>query len=399
MVDHLRVMGDDAISDLVPPPWARQRIAELVQPGAPIWVSTPDAGALILATAVTAPIDLPRFRNAAMDGFSVALERMVPEAGTTVASDAWPIATGQRVPDEADTVIPLERATEIAPHQIRISGPIDRGANIRSAGEELHAGERALEAGSLLGPAAMGLLAALGVDEVEVIPRPRVGILVTGDELRTADPGAGTPIAPNEINDANGPMLRALVAQAGYAVSVTLRTGDDASAVSASLASLAEQCDLILTSGGASVGRRDHVARALEADGQIVLRQLALRPGRPTCFGYVAGTPLVVLPGNPLALLIGYEVIGRPALRRLAGHRRVMRPTVRARFDARVDVRPDRWEAVPVLLLPESDVVVAVPAAKRRAGMLAGAAGADGLVLLAPGTDAPAEVNVELWSE
>jgi molybdopterin molybdotransferase len=372
-------------------------VADLLEPRPAIRVRTQTAHGLILASAVMAPIDLPRFRNAAMDGFAVALGHVIHEAGAAVATGVRPIATGQRLPDDADAVVPLERATEIAPHQIRITGRIEAGVNVRFAGEELQAGERALEAGSPLGPPAIGLLAALGVGEVDVVPPPRIGILVTGDELHAADPADVTTLAPDEIRDANGPMLHALVVQAGCQVTATLRTRDDASAVSGALARLARECDLIFTSGGASVGRRDRVARALETDGQVVVRQLAVRPGRPTCFGFVSGTPVVVLPGNPLALLVGYEVIGRPALRRLGGHRRLVRPTVAAHLDARIDVRPDRWEAVPVLLRPESDGLVAVPATKRRSGMLIGAAGADGLALLEPGIATPARVNVELW--
>jgi len=398
MADRARQVGDDRTGDLIPPPRARQLVAELLQPGLPIRVPTETAHGLVLASAVHAPIALPRFRNAAMDGYAVSLGQVVHESGVAVATAVRPIATGQRLPDEADAVVPLERAVEIAPDRIRVLGNIDAGSHVRPAGEELEAGQRALQAGCRLGPAAMGLLAALGVADVEVVPAPRVGILVTGDELDTAEAAGEATHVTDRIHDANGPMLRAFVVEAGGHVTALVHTRDDDRAVRGALARLARDCDLIFTSGGASVGRRDRVARALETDGQVALRQLAVRPGRPTCFGFVSGTPVVVLPGNPLALLVGAEIIGRPALRRLGGHRRLVRPTVPARLDARVEVRLDRWEAVPVLLRQQPDGLVAVPTAKRRSGMLTGAASADGLALLEPGTATPVRVNVELWS-
>lgn len=333
-----------------------------------------------------------------MDGYAVQTARLTQDGPIWVSADATPISTGQRVPDTADAVVPFERVENASGGNVRIIGRVRRGDHVRLAGEELRAGAPALAAGTRLTPPAIGLLVAMGCQQVEVVGRPRVGLLVSGDELAEI---AAIPADRNHrdeaIHDANGPMLAALIEEAGAHVERFVRVRDLPAAIDAALRRMAETCDLILTSGGASVGPRDHLVAAVERLGSIVLRQLALRPGRPASLGIIEGVPVVLLPGNPLALLVGYEVLGRPALRRLAGDPSPLRRRITAAFAGAATVRTDRWQAVPVRLQPSQAQVIAEPAGGRGSAMLTGAAVADGLAFIAPGTRVPADVEVELW--
>lgn len=371
---------------------------DFVVPCPAIRCALAEAPGSILATPIDAPCDLPPFRNAAMDGFAVDTAQLEPDGDAWVAVGASPISTGQRVPDAFDAVVPLERAASGFGDRIRISGPVRVGDHVRSRGEELRAGARVLAAGSRLTPAAIGLLAGLGYRAVDIVRPPRVGLLISGDELAELVGLAARRVRRDEqIHDANGPMLGALVAAAGGQVARVVTLGDEPQAIEAALQGLTETCDLVLTSGGASVGRRDHLPAAVDRIGRVVLRQLALRPGRPTCLGLLGSVPVVVLPGNPLALLVGYEVLGRPMLRRLAGDASPLRRKVTAWFAPPAAVLTDRWQAVPVRLDRSEARVIATPAGGSGSAMLSGAATADGLAFLAPAVRTPADVEVELW--
>lgn len=333
-----------------------------------------------------------------MDGYAVATARLREDGPAWVSADATPISTGQRLPDAADAVVPLERVESASGGNIRIIGRVRPGDHVRAAGEELRTGGRVLAAGTRLAPPAIGLLAALGCQGVEIVRRPRVGLLVTGDELAEVAPiRADRDHRDEMIHDANGPMLSALVEEAGGQVEHCVRVRDVPTAIEAALRRMAETCDLIFTSGGASVGPRDHLVAAVERLGRIVLRQLALRPGRPTSLGIVGPVPVVLLPGNPLALLVGYEILGRPAQRRLAGDPSPLRPRITAWFADVTTVRTDSWQAVPVRLERRRAQVIARPSGGCGSAMLTGAAVADGLALMPPGSRTPGDVEVELW--
>lgn len=378
---------------LAAPQQARQAVLDLVRP-LPALRAPPHVGS-VLAEPVIASFDLPRFRNAAMDGFAIRCADLQRDGDEWVGSAGVPISTGQRVPGQADAVVPIERA-RMDGQRLRISGAVRPGDHVRSAGEELRAGDIALEAGTALTPPGVGLLAAMGVSAVAVIRRPRVGLLVTGDELvvirSRVDEGE---VQQDQIYDANGPMLAALVEQAGGEVIEVVRSKDDPVAIRAALLDLTRRGDLVITSGGTSVGKRDHVLAAVDDLGELIIRQLAIRPGRPTAAGLVEGKVVILLPGNPLALLVGYEVLARPVIRRLAGHHNPYRQRQLVDLRQVAGAPADRWRAMPVRLWPEQQR--GAPARHLGSGMLSGAATADGLALIPPGSTDLTAVVVELW--
>ena len=348
-----------------------------------------------LAVDVTAPIPLPPFDNAAMDGYAVRLGSGQGSVRSVLRSDAWPIATGMPIPPGADAVVPIERVHE-APERLQFDTDVRPGDHVRRAGEELAAGSLGLAAGSRLTPAAIGLLSSFGLDSVPVIPPPRVAIMVTGDEV--AEPGLALP--PGHIYDADGPLLRALVEEAGGEVVASERLPDDPVRIGKWLVNLAQEADLVCTSGGASLGTRDHLIGRLRELGSLLVHQLAIKPGRPTSMGMIGGTPLVVLPGNPLASLVGFEALVRPALRRLAGDADPLRSRSSAIARGPIAHRPGRLELVPVRSVGAGPVAEVEAVIERGSAMLSGAALADGLALLDAdrGGVAPGErVTVEWW--
>jgi molybdopterin molybdotransferase len=300
------------------------------------------------------------------------------------------------IPTGLQAVVPIER---IRPSDgwLDIQGVVRAGDHIRRAGEEIEAGERAVPAGTRINPATIGLLLALGHGHVPVCAAPRVGILVTGEELFAG----GGPRPAGAVVDSNGPMLEALVAGAGGVIVERLLVTDDPAAIQHSLERLAAECHLVITSGGASVGTRDHLVPTVRASGELLIHQLDMKPGRPTSLGLIDGTPIVLLPGNPLAALIGFEAIGRPIIRSLAGDPVPLRPRVAARALGTVAHKPGRLECVPVQVSWVGGYAGASPLDHRGSGMLRGASLADGVAIL--GADQGAaiegdELALELWA-
>jgi molybdopterin molybdotransferase len=362
---------------------ARAHVLATVSPLPAIDLPLTDALGACLAAAVLAPGPMPPFDNAAMDGFAV-LAGLID--GSLPAS-AVPIATGQRLPPGCDAVVALERVAADG----RIAGDVRAGDHVRRRGEEFNAGGRLLGAGDELTPAAIGLLSGAGVGHVDVHRRPRVAILVTGDELLPLSRRAPDELIP----DANGPMLAAMVAAAGGTLSSLRHVPDDREEMRAALRNAADAADVVLTSGGASVGRPDHVVGLVEELGSIEVHQLAVKPGRPTSFGRIGATRALILPGNPFALLAGFELLGRPLLRRLAGAALPLRR--RVSLPAAVPLQADatRLRLAPVELVDGR----ARPLDAAGAAMLSGAARADGLAFVPPGAGVQAgnELELELW--
>lgn len=363
----------------------------------------------ILAGGVVATTSLPSLDCAAMDGHAVRIGDLqpqeargaAPEGGAPVYSarvpigSAHPICTGMPVPAGFEAVVPVERVRP-SDGWLEIEGVVRSGDHIRPTGEEIRAGELALPAGARINPAAIGLLAALGLSRVLVCAKPRVGILVTGEELCAV---VG-PRAPDAVIDSNGPMLAALVDAAGGVVAGRLLVADDPGAIQASVERLADDCDLVLTSGGASVGTRDHLVATIRASGELLVHQLDLKPGRPTSLGRVGTTPIVLLPGNPLAALIGFEALGRPIVRSLAGDPTPLRPRISARAEAPMAHKPGRTECVPVQVTWAGGFATASPLDHRGSGMLRGASLADGIAVLEADRGSVLEgdeVSVEVW--
>jgi molybdenum cofactor synthesis domain-containing protein len=262
------------------------------------------------------------------------------------------IMTGAVVPAGADAVVMVERTSAVGDGRVKIEVAASAGDHLRQPGEDLRAGQVMFEAGTELGPGHLGVLASVAVSSVSVVPRPRVGVLSTGDEL-VAD---GRPLRPGQIRDTNRPMLLALASVAGF-VPVDLGTvADDEDAITAAIEEGVSTCDAVLTSGGVSVGDFDYVKVVLDRLGQMRWWQVAVRPAKPLAFGTVAGTPVFGLPGNPVSSLVSFELFARPALRQMAGHRDLFRPELAALADEALPRRPDgRLHLVRVVASADDD--------------------------------------------
>jgi molybdopterin molybdotransferase len=306
-----------------------------------------DAQGLLLAEQVMADAPLPSFDNSAMDGYAVRavdLKQATPDkpivlpvvgdvvAGARSVSGMGPglcmrIMTGAPIPAGADAVIPLED-TDRGVARVAIHRSVRTGECVRRAGEDLAAGAIALAPGAALGPQQIGLLAAVGHDRVLVRPRPRVVVISTGSELVEVGkrPGFG------EISDSNSYMLAAAARDAGadaYRVGIV---PDDHAKLLDVLDSQLLRADLIITSGGVSMGAFDVVKEALSQLGTVEFVRIAMQPGMPQGFGHLGRdkTPIFCLPGNPVSSLVSFEVFVRPAIRKLLGKRNVHRQTIQA---------------------------------------------------------------------
>jgi len=294
-----------------------------------------DADGRTTAGAVTSSGPLPPFDNSAMDGYALRAVD-VPEAPTTLPlafsvsieapERALPegscvrITTGQPLPPGGDAVIRVER-TEERGEQVRITHPVERGQNVRPAGENVKAGEEVVAEGRVLTPAAISLLASVGASDVAVRRKPQVAVLVTGDEIV---PHTETP-PPGTIRDSNGPALRAMIRTAGGEARV-VHARDDRENLRHVLETLRE-ADALVVSGGMSVGRDDFVREVLTEMGATwAFYKVKQRPGKPFSFGTWGGVPVFGLPGNPVSSAVCFEVYVRPALARMLGRQQIHRP-------------------------------------------------------------------------
>jgi molybdopterin molybdotransferase len=367
-----RVEPEPGLDGLLSVDAARDAVLTAVPgPTDPEVVSLPDALGRVLAADVVSELELPPWDNSAMDGYAVRSADLMGASETApvllqVAGDipagvapkdrvergtAPRIATGARIPAGADAVIQVEltapadeAGTPLAPASRDASGPLPgwilgyravaAGTAIRRAGSDLRFGDRVLEAGSVVRPASIAVAAGVGLQHLTVRRRPIVGVLATGDEVRSA----GQSLGEAGIPDANGPALMALVEDAGGEPRFLGIAADRLDDVRARLcAGLAEDPDVVIVSGGVSVGPYDHVRAAFDEVGQVDLWRVAVQPGKPFAFGTtrsagLAGRPerdrpvlLFGLPGNPVSTFVTFEVFIRPALLALAGRRDVRR--------------------------------------------------------------------------
>ena len=330
---------------------ALERILARTSPLAPESLELLDALGTTLAEDVVADRDVPPFRNSAMDGYAVrgadvadvpVTLRVTGEIAAGAAprggvgpGEAMRIMTGAPMPDGADTVVRVED-TDNRTDNVTISAATKPGTSVRAAGEDLKRGETILRRGVLLRPAEIGVLATLGRKTVRVVPRPRVAVLSTGDELVELD----AALAPGQIRDANRYSL-ASAARAMGAMPIPLGiVRDTAEDLRRALRDAAERADVIVTSGGVSVGDHDHVKPVVDELGSMDFWSIAIRPGRPLAFGEVDGKLIFGLPGNPVSSLLGFELFVRPALLKMAGRTVLQRPRVTARFEDTLDTPP-----------------------------------------------------------
>ncbi|MFJ4832302.1 gephyrin-like molybdotransferase Glp [Streptomyces sp. NPDC088747] len=348
-------------------------ILATVRPLDPIELQLLDAQGCVLVEDVTVPVSLPPFDNSSMDGYAV---RVADVAGAseefpavlTVVGDvaagqaellhvgpgqAARIMTGAPLPPGAEAVVPVEwtdggldegpvsgmRAHSTAPEgafgQVQVHRPAQARAHVRAKGSDVKAGDRALDAGTILGPPQIGLLAAIGRGTVRVRPRARVVVMSTGSELVQPDEELGT----GQIYDSNSFALCAAARDAGALAYRVGAVADEAETLRATIEDQLIRADLVVTTGGVSVGAYDVVKEALssvgdedEAGGGIEFRKLAMQPGKPQGFGTIGPdhTPLLALPGNPVSSYVSFELFVRPAIRTLMGLKDIHRTTVRA---------------------------------------------------------------------
>jgi molybdopterin molybdotransferase len=330
---------------------ALERILARVRTLEPLSVDLLDALGATLADDAIADRDVPPFRNSAMDGYAViaadvagapATLRVVGEiaAGAMpprpiVRGEAMRIMTGAPLPDGADTIVRVED-TDNRTDSVTITVATKLGTSVRAAGEDLKHGETILRTGTVLRAAEIGVLATIGRKSVRVIGRPRVAVLSTGDELVELD----APLRPGQIRDANRYSL-ASAARAMGATPVPLGiVRDTADDLRRALRDAASKADVIVTSGGVSVGDHDHVKPVVDELGSMDFWSIAIRPGRPLAFGEIDGKLIFGLPGNPVSSLLGFELFVRPALLKMAGRRLLQRPRVTANLDDTLDTPP-----------------------------------------------------------
>jgi len=330
---------------------ALTRILARITPLGPTEVGLLDALDAVIAEDAVADTDVPPFRNSAMDGYAVrgadvaqggVRLRVVGEvaAGSLPdrkvgAGEAVRIMTGAPMPDGADTVVRVED-TDNGPDVVTITTATPQGAAVRRAGEDLRRGEVVLARGTLLRHAEIGVLASIGRATVNVIRRPNVAVLSTGDELVDIADAPG----PGQIRDANRYSLAAAVRATGCAAFELGIARDTADDLRHALGNAAFG-DIVVTSGGVSVGDHDHVKPVVDDMGQMDFWSIAIRPGRPLAFGELrtkrGAVPIFGLPGNPVSALVTFELFVRPALLKMAGRTKLQRPRVQARLLDRID--------------------------------------------------------------
>ena len=316
-------------------------VLALAGPRPAVLVPLAQAHGRALAADVRSTVDLPPWDSSAMDGYAVEAATLHPDAVLDVVDDvpagctrevrlpegaAVRLMTGSPVPAGADAVLPVE-LTDGGTARVQVVGTVAAGAHVRRRGEDVRAGDVVLRAGEVVGAGAVGLLAATGHAQVLVHARPRVAVLSTGAELVAP----GVPLAHGQIHESNGPQLAAAAVAAGAEVVAVVALPDDVGAVREGLADLTGRVDVVVTTGGVSVGAYDVVRDALLADGRGELVHVRMQPGKPQAVGALAdGTPVLALPGNPVSCFVSFEVFVRPLLRRMLGAREVHRRTLTA---------------------------------------------------------------------
>lgn len=323
----------------------RDRVLAGVAPLKPIELPLTAIEGCVLADDATAVVSLPSFDNSSMDGYAVLASDLasasqgapvdlrviddVPAGGvsraTVTRGTAVRIMTGAAMPAGADAVIPVEQ-TDAGTTVVQVHGSVASGSYLRRTGEDVRAGSVVLPAGTLVGSRQIALLAASGHGVVRVHPQPRVAVIATGSEL--VEPGE--PLAAGMIHDANSFMLLSAAREAGaQAYRVGPIVDDDAQFLEA-IEDQLHRCDLILTSGGVSMGAYDTVKAVLSRLGTVHFMKVAMQPGMPQGHGRVEGTPIITLPGNPVSSYVSFEQFVRPAIRRMRGLSGLGRPTLTA---------------------------------------------------------------------
>jgi molybdopterin molybdotransferase len=372
-------------------------------------VATPEALNRVLAEPVVAADSLPPFANSSMDGYALraadvqdaseakpASLRVLADvaAGSDVdvtveKGTAARIMTGAPLPPGADAVVPVEDTSEPwrdggrpLPDAIQIKRAVQPGDYVRPIGEDIEAGQTVIDAGQVIRPQEIGVLASLGVTEIAVVRRPRVGVLATGDELIPIDQA----LTPGKIRNSNGYTQTAQVRQLGGEPIPLGIAGDDAADLRRKLQTgLDAGVDLFVSSAGVSVGAYDVVKMVLEEEGDVRFWRVRMRPGKPLTFGAYQGVPYLGLPGNPVSAMVSFERFVRPSILKMGGHTELERPRVTVTLQE--TVRSDGRETyVRAIVGKEGGEYTAVTTGGQGSHMMTSLVQANALVIIPEGT-------------
>jgi molybdopterin molybdotransferase len=358
-----------------------------------------------LAMDVIAPEDLPRFARSAVDGYAVNAEDTVGASqfkpktlritsertmGQKRARQLW---TGNPIPKGANAVVMLENVKHTA-KKIDVWVPVTPGENVSMKGEDLVKGQIALKAGTRLAPHHLGLAAALGKAEVVVAEKPKIAILATGNELAQV----GTKLGSNQVFDVNRVVLAVMCTELGAEPLDLGIAEDDVREISGKLKAGLETADMAVTSGGTSVGGADLVPEAVDKIGKpgVVVHGLAMRPGMPTALAVIDGKPIVILPGNPVAAMIGFEVFVRPVICRMLGLEHEARPFIQAKMIRGIVTALGRRNFVRVHVFRHEDEYLAEPISARGSSIISTMTRANGYVVVPENRDGLEEGEVVL---
>ena len=373
---------------------ARRLVLDTAAPLGAETVAIADARDRVLAADVAAVGDVPPFPCSAMDGYAVVAgeaNRSLAVVGESRAGapasrplgqhEAIRISTGGAIPPGATAVIPQEDV-EVEGDSIVTRIAVGEGNHVRDEGEDMRAGTTVLRAGRVLGAAELGAAVAAGVGALTVARRPKVQVLSTGDELRAP----GEPLGPGEIHNSNGPMLVALAVHQGAVTAPPGRLRDDRAATEQGLARALQNADVVIISGGVSVGPHDHVKPALASLGvEQVFWRVALQPGKPTWFGRRGPTLVFGLPGNPVSAVVTFSLFVRPALAAMQGRAEERPLDLEAVLTSAVPRNSDREQAVRVRLERRNGQLMATPNGPQGSHIVTSLLGADALALVPAG--------------
>jgi molybdenum cofactor synthesis domain-containing protein len=381
-------------------------VLEACPPLAPVTAELAAAVGRVLAADVVAGEDVPPFANSAVDGYAVRAAdvpgelRVVGEVaagaepydGVVGAGEAVRIMTGAPIPEGADAVAMVEDSERLDGGRVRLDRPLNAGASVRGVGDDVRAGELVVPAGTVVSPAVAGVLASINARSPSIVPSARVAVLSTGDELVTD----GSPLRPGQIRESNATMLAPLLAEAGCVVDHRGVVPDDEATLEAVLRDAASANDAVVTSGGVSMGDYDVVKAVLGRIAEMKWLQVAIKPAKPFAFGLLDGTPVFGLPGNPVSSLVSFELLARPALRRMMGHGHVARPSLVGVTDGDLRRQTDgKVHFVRVTGTFADDGRYHVrPVSAQGSHQLAATALADALVVLPDGDGVPAGTDV-----
>jgi len=374
----------------------------------PVELPRREAFGLVLAAPVVATEVVPPFDNTAVDGYAVRAAdvvdapvelRVVGEVAAgadtdrvLAAGEAIRIMTGAPMPPGADAVVMVEDSEMVDDDVVRLSRAVELGAALRRAGDDVRVGDQLFDTGTVIRPAVDAVLASVNATTVTVYSRPRVAVLSTGDELVDD----GSPLERGQIRESNRTMLTALVAEAGCEVVDLGIVADDEAELEVVLRRAAADCDAIVSSGGVSMGDYDVVKAVLGRIADMTWMQIAIKPAKPFAFGRLDGVPVFGLPGNPVSSLVSFELLARPALRRMMGHVRLARPSIVAVADEALERRPDgkvHFARVRADFADDGRLHVA-PVHAQGSHQLAATALADALAVLPDGDSIPAGSDV-----